>query len=165
MSRQTDFGWRVHDALGDWTGRVDVKASIVLSLEVAVFGFVVAMARPGGPWSLPVGSASGLFGAGVGVLLIAALLAAAVVFPQLRGRQAKAEWRTNYVYFGHLRRWDPTELATTIGQVDDEVELTLIGRQLVRMSEIAWRKHIWLQWSMGAVVVAGILLALAGAHI
>ena len=37
----TEFAWRTHSAITDWTAKVDVKASIVLALETAIMGAVM----------------------------------------------------------------------------------------------------------------------------
>jgi len=37
-----------------------------------------------------------------------------------------------------------------------------LARQLVEMSKIAWRKHAWLQWSLGFLLFGVALLVWAG---
>ena len=53
-----DFAWRVHAALDNWIGKVDAKASIVLALESAVFGFVVVLSQSDGQFASLSGAAS-----------------------------------------------------------------------------------------------------------
>jgi hypothetical protein len=133
---------------------VDAKASIALAIEAAVAGLVALMATGDGE----LADASGLaaWSLGVGVLLLAAsvVLSVLVVFPQLRGRATRREYSNDVVYFGHLRLWDPQRLAARLAE--DSGELDGLSRQLVRMSKIAWRKHVWLQWSL-ALFVTGVL--------
>lgn len=150
----TEFAWRVHDGVGDWTARVDAKASIALAIEAAVASLVALMAT--GDGQLAEASELAAWFLGAGVLLIAAsvVLSVLVVFPQLRGRATRREYSNDVVYFGHLRLWEPQRLAARLAE--DSGELDVLSRQLVRMSKIAWRKHVWLQWSL-ALFVAGVL--------
>lgn len=141
-----DFAWRVHDALDSWTAKVDVKASIALALESAVFGFVVALSEHGERLSGLSGSRLDWYHVGVGLLLFSVGASLAVVFPQLRRWRSRRDWRENTIYFGHLRHWDPSELAGRLGEPFPEAEE--LARQLVAMAKIAWRKHAWLQWSL-----------------
>lgn len=155
-----EFAWRVHAALDSWTGKVDAKASITLAIEGAALGFVVSLSDKGRRFTDLHGLSLYLFTAGL-VLLLAALVAAAlVVMPQLSRRQTRQEWRTNMIYFGHLRHWDPEELARAITSrppIDK-----LLARQLVVMSKIAWRKHSQLQLSIILLIMSSACLVLAG---
>lgn len=158
-----DFAWRVHDALDSWTGKVDVKASIALALESAVFGFVVALSEHGERFASLSGSRLNWYHIGVGLLLFSVATSLAVVFPQLRRCKSKREWRDNVIYFGHLRRWEPSELAARLR--DSGLAEEQLARQLVAMSKIAWRKHSWLQWSLFSLAAGSaclIIVAIAG---
>ena len=73
---------------------------------------------------------------------------------------AKRNWSSNMIYFGHLRRWNPENLATALAKGTPNV--SQLARQLVTMSKLAWRKHAWLQWSLLGLVVGSGLLAFAG---
>jgi hypothetical protein len=44
----TEFAWRTHSAITDWTARVDVKASIVLALETVIWQIFW---QPALPWA------------------------------------------------------------------------------------------------------------------
>lgn len=150
-----EFAWKVHDVLSDWTARVDIKASISLAIEAAIGGFVVTFASGTGPLTHSTGWAAWTLDAGVAALALSIMLSILVVFPQLRGRKAKREYKDNFIYFGHLRYWDSTELKNRLS--DDPVGLDQLARQLVNMSNIVWRKHVWLQWSM-LLFLSGLLL-------
>jgi Family of unknown function (DUF5706) len=157
---ETDFAWRVHAALDSWTGKVDTKASIALAIESAVFGFVVTLTKRGEQFTGLDGSDLTLFRIGSGFLLLAILLSLLVVAPQLNRRESKRIWSSNMIYFGHLRRWDPVELAKTLATQQPYGEQ--LARQLVTMAKIAWRKHACLQYSLACLVLgAGCLLVLA----
>ena len=157
----TDFAWKVHDNLGQGTGRADTKASIALAIEIAVLGFIISLSdgEKNGPlanlqdWPLAFHVAS------IVVLCFSILMSLLTVIPQLRGRATHKEFRTNMIYFGHLRLWDPNDLANAL--VDEIPESQQLARQLVNMSKISWRKHIYLQWSLIALVAAGIFLGAA----
>jgi hypothetical protein len=79
--------------------------------------------------------------------------------PQLRRRQSRRIWRTNTVYFGHLRHWDPDELAVHLRSA--EIGENELARQLVTMSQIAWKKHSRPQISLMLLLLAAAGLALA----
>jgi hypothetical protein len=43
-----EFAWQIHTAVSQWSGRADTKASILLTLELAVLGSITALTqRPG----------------------------------------------------------------------------------------------------------------------
>ena len=154
-----EFAWRVHTALDSWTGKVDTKASIALAIEGAALGFVVSLSDKGRRFANLHGAPLRWFDIGLILLLTSMLSAALVVMPQLRRRKSRREWRTNMIYFGHLRHWDPDALAHAL-QTNPQTEHQL-SRQLVTMSQVAWRKHARLQWSIVLLVLAAVCLVLA----
>jgi hypothetical protein len=135
--RGIEFGWRVHGALDAWTGKVDTKASIALALESAVFGFVVTLTERGKQFADLHGASQRWYYVGAALVLAAVLLSGLVVLPQLNRRKARREWKSGMIYFGHLRHWDPKELATALER--EELYEEQLARQLVAMSKIAWR--------------------------
>lgn len=151
----TEFAWKIHDGLSDWTARVDIKASIALAIEAAIVGFVVTLASGTGPLAHSTGWAAWTLDTGAAALALSVMLSIIVVFPQLWGRKAKREYKDNFIYFGHLRHWESTELEHRLS--DDMVGLDQLARQLVNMSNIVWRKHVWLQWSL-LLLLSGLLL-------
>ncbi|GAB3207623.1 hypothetical protein [Nocardia tengchongensis] len=42
------LAWQIHAAIMDWIGKVDVKASFTLTLDVALLAGVVTLSRDGG---------------------------------------------------------------------------------------------------------------------
>ena len=156
--RPQEFAWRVHDALNDWTGKVDFKASIVLALEAGILTAVITLSAEGGPFHNLGGLRETLFRAGLSSAATAVVLAGWVVFPQLRRREARQNWRSNWIYFGHLRHWDPDQLAETLAAGEPH-DLQQLARQLVTMSQIAWQKHARLQYSL-LLLGAGVALLL-----
>ena len=152
-----EYGWRVHGLLDSWTGKVDNKASIVLAIESAAFAFVVTQTAKGKVFADPGGVGAWVFRLGLVLLLVAIALALLVVLPQLDRRQSAKDWAKNSIYFGHLRHWDPDNLAE---QLPDQAahQREQLAKQMVAMSKIAWRKHIWLQGSLIALAAAVVLL-------
>jgi hypothetical protein len=154
-----DFAWRVHAALDSWTGKVDTKASITVAIESASLGFVLTLSKKGERLSGLHGLSEVLYKIGVCSLVGALVFALFVVMPQLKRRQARRNWHRGMIYFGHLRHWDPTELASRLkSRQDYEVHL---ADQLVVMSKVVWRKHARLQWSVWLLALAVVSLALA----
>lgn len=156
------FAWKVHDAINAWTGKVDTKASIALAIEVAIAGFAITLSTNHRQLTGLHGIRAHLDDIGLAVLFGSMLASLAVVMPQLSRRRARRTWQTNMIYFGHLRHWDPEQLANELiaGNIPSAAQL---ARQLIEMSRIAWRKHVWLQWSLILLIVASLLLVAAGA--
>ena len=158
-----DTAWRIHAALVDWTGKVDTKASFALTLESAVIAGVIALSAPDRRLgSLAPGAALGWYRFGVVMLIIAAVLATLGVIPRTRWRHVAAEADADFVYFGHLKEWQPDLLAEALQTRD---VLPVLTRQHVRMSKIAFQKHVLVQLSLtGALVAAAALLIAAQLH-
>jgi hypothetical protein len=156
-----DFGWMVHDALDSWTGKVDTKASIVLAIETAVAGFVIAMSSDKAQLAHLKGWHVWADRLGLGLLVIGIVASLLVVMPQLRAKTAKREWRSGIIYFGHLRRWDPADLAKRLDAHEDSTEQ--LAKQMVQMADIAWWKHVFLQWSLLLFLASCAALFCAGA--
>lgn len=154
-----DTAWRIHAALTDWTGKVDSKASFALAIESAlIVGLVNLSAKDAVFGRLSGGWQHSTYWAAVVFLVGAVLMAVSVVVPKLRRRHIDKEWRDGLIYFGHLRRWDdPRKLAKAIKERD---LLPVLSRQLINMSEIAWKKHAYMQLSVVFALAGTALLAL-----
>ncbi len=155
------FAWRTHSAITDWTAKVDTKAAIVLSLGGLLLGFLVTLSGHGRILSGLHGWTLALERAGLSISILGVLLASLVVAPRLNRRQARSTWRENLVYFGHLRYWDPRDLADKLRSLNDDQQITILAAQLVATSKIAWRKHRLLQLSMLCLIAGTALVALA----
>ncbi len=144
--------WRIHASLVEWTGRVDTKAAFALSLESGTLAGTAALAS-GDHGLLDLSDPGGiaLLWTGVGLLALSALLAVAVVVPRVTSVRDDPGGRSDFTYFGHLRRWDPEELADTLRTQDP---LLSLSRQLVVMARVAWIKHRMVKSSL-TVAVAG----------
>lgn len=140
------LAWKVHGTLQDWTAKVDTKASIVMTLETALLSGIVAFSTSRA-FTYPLGWAS-LHRCGLILLFVSIVIAGAVVFPQLRRRDSVKSWNTQFVYFGHLRQWEPAALAEALADRGSNVNLLMLSDQLVAMSRIAWKKHVLIQWSL-----------------
>lgn len=153
-----DTAWKIHAALVDWTGKVDAKASFSFTLQSAGLGVVVALSADGrmfgaleGPWQNVAYAAaciSLILGAGFSML---------VVIPRLRMFHVKKEWQENFIYFGHVKFWKAEDLREKIRDAD---MLTVVSNQMIRMSAIAWRKHILVKISMSLASIGGLSLLL-----
>lgn len=153
-----EFAWRVHNSQESWTGKVDIKASIILAFEGALL-VVTAFtglnsSRPGpASWSRTVGLI------GVFLLVVAIVLVCAAILPATGASRALLRDRaTNLIYFGHLRYSRPDELVAALSAMSAEDELWMLSQQLVAMSRLNWWKHRLLQASI--VLTALALLAL-----
>lgn len=156
-----DFAWKVHGALDAWTAKVDSKASIVLGLETASVGFIVALASANGTFTNLKGGHLTAFKLGLALLTLGVFLAGLTVFPQLSRRRARRIWQDHVIYFGHLRHWDPLDLEKRLSEMTEPTSLHQLASQLVEMSKIAWRKHAWLQYSMLCTLAGLVLVALS----
>jgi hypothetical protein len=157
-----EYAWRTHSAITDWTAKVDAKASIVLALESAIVAALITFSGKDRPLSALRGWPLGTFRLGILFIAVGIAVAGLVVFPRLNRRRARVDWPTRIIYFGHLRRWQPTELADYLSALSAGAQLDILSRQLVATSKIAWTKHARLQWSMLFAALGTLLVTLAG---
>ncbi|WP_214324229.1 Pycsar system effector family protein [Nonomuraea sediminis] len=143
-----EIAWRLLGHVSDATGKVDAKAAFALTLQSAVLAAVVALSPPPS-WE---------YWAGVALLAASVALSVYSVMPRI------GVWRRrprDFVYFGHLRRWDPRDLRNALEAAD---AVDALCRQAVTLSRIAWRKHLlvglslWLAAAGAALVAAPALL-------
>lgn len=158
-----DFAWHAHAAQEAWTAKVDGKAAILLALEVGLIAAVISGLAPDG--ALTALSAVGAVTVRIGALLIAvaAVLAAIAVFPQLGSPVGHArEYRSNLIYFGHLRHWpDGPHLTDGLRSLTDDDILSQLAQQLRQMSRRNWRKHRFLQASILAALPGTLAVVIA----
>lgn len=143
----------------DWTGKVDTKASFALTVESAILVAITALSGNGRRLGRIDGCALWVFYLGVTALTISALFAISVVSPNLRKGKASSESHDNFIFFGHLRHWNPADLEMALRERDP---LPVLARQLVVMSDIAWNKHERVKKSFAFAVFGALLVALAG---
>jgi len=155
-----ETAWKIHGAIVDWTGKVDAKASFAFTIESAGVATTVALSGDKrtfstleGPWQ------NFLYNGGILSLLIAAAFAVWVVIPRLRMRHVRREFPNNFIYFGHLKYWKPEDLSDAIGKKD---LLPALTHQMVKMSQIAWRKHVAVKISMWLAISGGLSLVACG---
>ncbi|MBW1597406.1 Pycsar system effector family protein [Streptomyces sp. JJ38] len=145
----------MHTSVAEWTGRVDVKASVVLTLEIAILAGLVTVSTEG---DMAVrGARLVLLWAGTCLLVASVVSSVMVLMPRMRARSVRAEASRDFVYFGHLRLWDPVRLAEAM----KHDVLNVLTRSIVVNSGIAWRKHWLLRVSIALAMAGGILLLLA----
>ncbi|WP_198351844.1 Pycsar system effector family protein [Streptomyces typhae] len=156
-----DTTWRIHGALGEWTARVDAKASFALTLESAATAGIIALSGDDRlfadlhGWGVRVPLWIGTI-----IILVGGFLAMLVVVPRLRSsKDLEAEAPNHFIYFGHLRHREVGELATALQHTD---VLPVLSQQLIKMSEIAWRKHRYVQCSFVCFGVGAFIVFIAG---
>ena len=135
--------WKIHQAQGEWTNRVDTKAAFAFTIQSAVIATAIALipkVETLHGWNVVIV----FYVLGILFLLVGSVLAALVVVPRLRRRQTVDESANNFIYFGHARLWNPEDLRKEIERIDLLPQLT---RQIVVMSKILWIKHNYVKWS------------------
>jgi hypothetical protein len=152
----------VHDAQQAWIATVDIKASIVLVVEVALAG------AAGKSLLVSGGVLHGAHGLHLGVAIVAVVLLALavgsalwVVFPRLERRRGRSKAEPGLIYFGHLRRRSVDDIEEALAGLDGAKERHEIARQLRVTARVAWTKHAWLQKSLACLAVGVCILALA----
>jgi hypothetical protein len=164
-SRSTDgceFAWRVHSAQEVWTGKVDIKASILLALEGGALFAVLSGHGEGGILNDLPGWAHNVEITGIVLLVVAAIFAIAGVSPLLgSAREHQRQYNQHFIYFGHLRHWSDAELRSRLAGLTADEELEMLSRQLVEMSKRNWAKHRYVQISLGATALGVLAIAIA----
>ncbi len=155
-----ELAWRVHENAKGWISQVDVKSAAALAIEAAVLGFALALITNSDTLSQLTTLSRWIVGAGLFLLLVSLVLSMLVLLPRIKLREPKPKDR-GYLYFGHLRHWDKETLTATLAR--NQVSDGQIADQVIKMSQIAWRKHVLLQWSLylllaGIVVIGGLYL-------
>ncbi|MYS22754.1 MULTISPECIES: Pycsar system effector family protein [unclassified Streptomyces] len=138
---------------------MDNKAVFALSIESAMLAATAALSS-GAASPLGVGSTPGiwLLRSALVLLAAAALLSIGVVTPRMRGGGVRVDWPDNFTYFGHLRLWEPDALAARLRDADP---LTSLSRQIVAMSQIAWRKYVLVRLSLLLAAIGAACTVLA----
>ena len=156
-----EFGWRAHQAIQGWTSTVDTKASIALVIETAVAAAALrALITDTGPLHDATGLHLATSIAAVTVLVLAVACALLVILPRLDRGNANGQC-TGLIYFGHLRHCSIHSIADALAALTPEEERRQLAAQLRVTSEVAWRKHDWLQRSFALFPVGAALLVVA----
>jgi hypothetical protein len=156
-----ETAWKLHSAIADWTGKADSKASFSLTLQATILAALGVLAGTGRVFSdVSSGLALFLLWLGASLLGIGATFAVVAISPNLRKERRGPRRDDDFLYFGHLRAWEPCDLERALREKDP---LPALSRQLVVMSEIAWTKHRRVQWSLSLAVAGAVTLALATA--
>jgi hypothetical protein len=151
------FAWRIHDRNSEFSGRLDAKASVILSLETALAVVAVAGTKKGNPLSDLRGAALAAFLICIALIAVAIVLAGLVLLPRVFWPwTSRRQSHGDFSFYAGLRRWDPAELRSRLVELGTRGQLDVLAEQLVIMSQVAWRKHLRLQWS---VIIAMLALA------
>ena len=158
-----ELAWRVHENAKSWIVQVDVKSAAALAIESAVLGFAVALISTSETLAQLTSLSRWVLGLGLALLLGSVFLSMLVLMPRIKVREAKPGTPRGYLYFGDLRHWDKKVLSATLAQ--NEVSDDQIADQVIKMSQIAWRKHALLKWSFylllgGIFIIGGLNLIL-----
>jgi hypothetical protein len=159
---ELEFAWRVHAAMEAWTARADLKASILLALQggalFAVFTIDDRVNSSQRGWAPVLATVASV------ALVICMALTAAALAPVLGSkRKIKMERTAHLIYFGHLMHWDADELARRYARLNSSEEAVMLAHQIVRLSQLNWRKHRLLQASVALTIV--LLAAVPGAGV
>jgi hypothetical protein len=142
--RGVDFAWQVHAVQEQWSARADTKATVVFTVEAAVIAAVVAAFGNAAVAASMTGWRIVLVWLGVLASAVAIGAAAFVVAPQLGSKRKLAQER-HVIYFGHLRSWEPQELAQRLEKLTDSAGLSELSVQLTRTAAGNWRKYVLLR--------------------
>jgi hypothetical protein len=160
MAARVDFAWRCHVAQESWTSKVDMKASVLLTVNlVGLAALLAGQTSPESPLATLPGWARLGLAAGTVLVGLAAVANVLVIFPILGRRRSSLR---DTIYFGHLRERSPDSVAEQLAglTVDDQIEQ--LARQLVAMARANWIKHRTLQLAlllfMAGYAVAGLSL-------
>lgn len=160
QAQAIETAWRIHGAVGEWTARVDAKASFALTLQSAAIAGILALTSDDHRLAHLHGWGSLiLLWSGVVFIMAGAGFAIWVVVPRLRATNMQTEAPDNFIYFGHLRLRTADQLTAALQQHDP---LPVLSRQLIVMSQIAWVKHQHVQWSFRFFLAGAALVFLAG---
>ncbi|MFC4858004.1 Pycsar system effector family protein [Actinophytocola glycyrrhizae] len=158
----TDFAWRVHGAQEAWTSKVDTKAAILLALEGGALFAILSANAKGGLLSQIVGWRQILEIIGASTLLAALVVAVGAVYPQLgSSRSHERAHRGNFIYFGHLRHWEPGRFRAELCAFESDMQLDMLCLQLIEMSKRNWRKHRLVQVSLSLALLSVGFFAIA----
>src|ERR1035437_2226958 len=83
QSRGVDFAWKVHNAQEGWTARVDAKAALFVATQTAVIVVMFAALRGAEPLGRLSGANHWVAVGGVGISMLAVILAGLAVIPML----------------------------------------------------------------------------------
>lgn len=155
-----DTAWRTHEAIRDWTGKAEAKASFALLIESAMVTGTITLSMDSRLFSALTGASLTFYRLGVAFLAIAISTAIFAVVPQIRRRPAKEACRNNWIFFGHLRFWENPEDLVSAWKYREV--LPVLARQAIFMSRVTWRKHRLLQASLVAAMLSGVALVVAG---
>ncbi len=176
LGTNIEFAWRCHTTEENWTSKVDTKASIFFTVNGAGLAGLIALQNQAGSILRQAGL-SALVLLGIGLCAVAAVVAGGAIFPLLKSkdghrdnskdghrdtskgghRDTSRDGHRNVIYFGHLYRRDPAEVAEQLRTLTEEEQLAQLSRNLVAMARANETKHRLLQV---ALLTAGLGYAL-----
>ena len=151
------FAWQVHTVQEQWAARADAKAAVVFTVEGAVIAAVVAAVSNPAVSGSVTGWGRVLVGLGVVASLVAVVAALLVVLPRLTSRTATPGPR-QLIYFGGLRRWEPSALATRLSEMTAADQIDQLAVQLTRVADGNWLRYNCLRVAVVAAVLGALLL-------
>lgn len=127
------FTWQAHQSQENWSGKADIKGSILLAADAAVLASVVSVGSTG----LHLLSPLWLFS--IISLSLSAVLAGFSVKPSLKSNTRRTS--TDLVFFGHIKDMDSHQLSKEFSELTFDQAIEGLSMQLVNMSKSNWKKH------------------------
>lgn len=161
-TRGVEFAWRVHGAQEAWTAKVDSKAAIVFTIQIALLATLIAAHGDGRLIEAMTGARRIAAEVGTVTGLLAVLCSGAAVIPRLgKPDSHERDHKDHLIYFGHLRHWQADRLADRLQTLSPGDELIQLSHQLIQMSTRNWAKHRCLQVAMLLTLLSCLLVGLA----
>lgn len=141
LSARIEFAWNTHQAQENWTAKVDIKATFILTLYALILGgAALSITGDETPLAITHYREFGLWEwtalIGFALTLIGALLTILAVIPR-----TKPGPDPGLIYFGHLYTMEPTSVRERLSHLSETDMLNMLSHQLVAMSRVNWRKH------------------------
>lgn len=144
------FAWQIHQAQDSWTGKADIKGSILLAADGTVLSSMIVFHLTA-PCPLQF-----IWVVGIACLGLSAALAGLSIKPRISSSPRKDG--RDVIYFGHLKDLEPNQLDQELKNMDSSTALTAISHQVIVMSRTNWKKHRLLAASSWFAVTAVALI-------
>lgn len=151
------FTWQAHQSQENWSGKADIKGSILLAADAAVLASIVTVGSTG----LHLLSLLWIFS--ITSLTLSAVLAGFSIKPALKSNTRRTS--TDLVFFGHIKDMDSHQLSMEISGLTFDKAIEGLSMQLVNMSKGNWKKHrllvasTWFAIAAVPLTVAAVLFA------
>ena len=139
-----------------------MKASIVVVVETAVASAATsALITRHGQLHRAIGLHLACAIVAVILLIVSVGSSLWVVFPRLERSRTQRIGTRGLIYFGHVRQRQSADISQALAHLTPEQERDQLASQLQATSDVAWRKHSWLQRSLITFAFGAGLLVVA----